>query len=46
VFRYLTGRGDVGAAAALSLVLAAVLVVLLLVYFRFFVGRSRDAEAI
>jgi multiple sugar transport system permease protein len=46
VFRYLTARGDIGAAAALSLVLAGVLAVLLLVYFRFFVGRSRDAEAI
>jgi multiple sugar transport system permease protein len=46
VFRYLTGRGDVGAAAALSLVLAAALAVLLLVYFRFFVGRSSEAEAI
>lgn len=46
VFRYLTARGDIGAAAALSLVLAAVLAVLLLLYFRFFVGRSRDAEAI
>jgi multiple sugar transport system permease protein len=46
VFRYLTARGDVGAASALSLVLAAVLAVLLLVYFRFFVGRSKEAEAI
>src|SRR5215218_7329862 len=46
VFNYLTGRGDVGAAAALSLVLAAALAVLLLVYFRFFVGRSSEAEAI
>jgi multiple sugar transport system permease protein len=46
VFRYLTGRGDVGAAAALSLVLAAVLAVLLLLYFRFFVGRTREAETL
>jgi multiple sugar transport system permease protein len=46
VFRYLTARGDVGAAAALSLVLAAVLVVLLALYFRFFVGRTRETEAV
>jgi multiple sugar transport system permease protein len=45
VFRYLTGRGDVGAAAALSLVLAVSLAMLLFVYFRFFVGR-REAEAV
>jgi multiple sugar transport system permease protein len=46
VFNYLTGRGDIGAAAALSLVLALLLVVLLFLYFRFFVGRSSEAEAI
>jgi multiple sugar transport system permease protein len=46
VFRYLTARGDVGTAAALSLVLAAVLVVLLALYFRFFVGRTRETEAV
>jgi multiple sugar transport system permease protein len=46
VFRYLTARGDVGAAAALSLVLAAVLVVLLLLYFRFFGGRTGESEAV
>jgi multiple sugar transport system permease protein len=46
VFNYLTGRGDIGAAAALSLVLAALLVVLLLLYFRFFVGRVEEAESI
>jgi multiple sugar transport system permease protein len=45
VFRYLTARGDIGAAAALSLVLAAVLVVLLLLYFRFFGGRTAESEA-
>jgi multiple sugar transport system permease protein len=35
IFEYLFGRSDIGAAAALSLVLAAVLVVLLILYFRF-----------
>jgi multiple sugar transport system permease protein len=45
VFRYLTGRGDIGAAAALSLVLALLLVVLLFLYFRFFVNRE-EAKAI
>jgi multiple sugar transport system permease protein len=46
VFNYLTGRGDIGAAAALSLVLALLLFVLLFVYFRFFVGRAEEADAI
>ena len=46
VFHYLTGRGDIGAAAALSLVLALLLVVLLFLYFRFFVGRVEEADAI
>jgi multiple sugar transport system permease protein len=46
VFRYLTGRGDIGAAAALSLVLALLLVVFLFLYFRFFVGRVEEADAI
>jgi multiple sugar transport system permease protein len=45
VFRYLTGRGDIGAAAALSLVLALLLGVLLFLYFRFFVNRE-EAKAI
>ena len=45
VFNYLTGRGDIGAAAALSLVLALLLVVLLFLYFRFFVNRE-EAKAI
>ena len=45
VFHYLTGRGDIGAAAALSLVLALLLVVLLFLYFRFFVHRE-EAKAI
>jgi multiple sugar transport system permease protein len=34
IFNYLTGRGDIGAAAALSLVLAVSLCVLLAIYFR------------
>ena len=34
-FNFLFGRGDIGAAAALSLVLAASLGILLLVYFKF-----------
>ena len=46
VFRYLTGRGDIGAAAALSLVLASLLAVLLYLYFKFFVGRVDEADAI
>jgi multiple sugar transport system permease protein len=46
VFRYLTGRGDIGAAAALSLVLALILVGLLFLYFRFFVGKVKEADAI
>ena len=35
IFEYLFGNSDIGAAAALSLVLAIVLIVLLVVYFRF-----------
>jgi multiple sugar transport system permease protein len=46
VFRYLTGRGDIGAAAALSLVLALLLAVLLFLYFRYFVGKVEEADAI
>ena len=34
IFNYLTGRGDIGSAAALSLVLAGSLAVLLAIYFR------------
>jgi multiple sugar transport system permease protein len=34
IFNYLTGRGDIGASAALSLVLAGMLCVLLYIYFR------------
>ena len=35
IYEYLFGRSDIGSAAALSIVLAAVLAVLLVVYFRF-----------
>lgn len=35
IFEYLFGRSDIGAASALSIVLAVVLAVLLLLYFRF-----------
>ena len=35
VFNYLTARGDIGAASAQALVLAAVLIVLVAIYFRF-----------
>jgi multiple sugar transport system permease protein len=35
VFDYLVARGDIGAASAQALVLAGVLVVLVIVYFRF-----------
>jgi multiple sugar transport system permease protein len=41
VYDLLTARGDIGASAAQALVLAAVLVVLLGVYFRF-VGRPAE----
>jgi len=36
IIEWLRGRGDIGAAAALGLVLAAILMVLLFVYFRWF----------
>jgi multiple sugar transport system permease protein len=42
IFDYLFGRSDIGAAAALSIVLALVLVCLLLLYFRF-VGTEESA---
>lgn len=41
VFDYLIARGDIGAAAAMSLVLAAILAVLVFVYLRFF-GRQEE----
>ena len=40
VYNYLTARGNVGASAALSLVMAVILCALLLVYFRFFASRE------
>lgn len=40
IFNRLTGRGDIGGAAALSLVLAAVLAVFLFFYFRYFANRT------
>lgn len=42
IFEQLFGRNDIGAAAALSIVLAVILGVLLLLYFRF-VGLEEDA---
>ena len=42
VFNYLTARGDIGAAAAQALVLAAILAVLVGTYLRFF-GRSEES---
>ena len=41
IYNRLTGRGDIGAAAAYSLVLAGLLAVFLFVYFRFF---AKNAE--
>jgi multiple sugar transport system permease protein len=40
VYRYLTARNDVGASAATSLVMAAILAVVLLFYFRYFARRE------
>ncbi|GII79267.1 transporter [Sphaerisporangium rufum] len=42
VFDFLTGRNDIGASAAQALVLAAVLVVFLAVYLKFFAGEKED----
>jgi multiple sugar transport system permease protein len=41
IYNRLTGRGDIGAAAAFSLVLAGLLAVFLFIYFRFF---AKNAE--
>ena len=41
VFDYMTARGDIGAAAAQALVLAAILAVLVTVYLRLF-GRQEE----
>jgi multiple sugar transport system permease protein len=43
VYNYLTARGDIGASAALSLVMAVLLCVLLVLYFKFFVNRGEAA---
>ncbi|MEJ7803148.1 MAG: sugar ABC transporter permease [Candidatus Limnocylindria bacterium] len=43
IFNRLTGRGDIGAAAAFSLVLAGLLAVFLFIYFRFFARKSEDS---
>ena len=40
IFNRLTGRGDIGAAAAFALVLAALLAIFLFLYFRFFAKNS------
>jgi multiple sugar transport system permease protein len=45
VYEFLTGRFDIGAAAAQALVLAAGLVVLLLIYLRFFAPRIEEEES-
>jgi multiple sugar transport system permease protein len=42
-YNLLIGRGDIGGSAAVSLVLAALLSVMLFVYFRFFVSRGEEA---
>ena len=43
IFNRLTGRGDIGAAAAFALVLAGLLAVFLFLYFRFF-ARNNEAS--
>jgi multiple sugar transport system permease protein len=43
VFDYLTARGDIGAAAAQALVLAAILAVLVTLYLKFFGRREESA---
>ncbi|MFN2419604.1 MAG: carbohydrate ABC transporter permease, partial [Candidatus Limnocylindria bacterium] len=40
VYNRLTGRGDIGAAASLSLVLAVLLAIFLFLYFRYFARKS------
>ncbi|MFG1952029.1 carbohydrate ABC transporter permease [Micromonospora sp. NPDC048830] len=45
VYQFLTARFDIGASAAQALVLAAGLVVLLLVYLRFFAPRIEGSDA-
>ena len=43
IYNRLTGRGDIGAAAALSLVLAGLLAIFLFLYFRFFAKKTEAA---
>jgi multiple sugar transport system permease protein len=43
IYNRLTGRGDIGAAAAFSLVLAALLAIFLFLYFRYFARRTEVA---
>jgi multiple sugar transport system permease protein len=43
VFNRLTARGDIGASAALALVLAALLAIFLLLYFRFFASKAETS---
>jgi multiple sugar transport system permease protein len=43
IYNRLTGRGDIGAAAAFSLVLAALLAVFLFLYFRYFARRTETS---
>ena len=43
IYNRLTGRGDIGAAAAYSLVLAGLLAIFLLIYFRYFARRGDGA---
>ncbi len=43
IFNRLTGRGDIGAAAALSLVLAGLLAIFLFLYFRYFAAKPETS---
>ena len=43
IFEWLTGRANVGAAAALGIVLAVILLVLVAIYFRFFYEEEETA---
>ena len=43
IYDWLTGRGNVGAAAALGMVLAAILIVLVIIYFKFFYTEEETA---
>jgi multiple sugar transport system permease protein len=43
IYNRLTGRGDIGSAAALALVLAALLAIFLFFYFRYFAKNTEAA---